>query len=103
MFAIIQLGSSQVKVAEGDIVTVSRVRGEAGQSINIDKVLMFASGDDIRVGRPFLPDVQVMAKILEHPLGEKVIAFKFRRRKNSARKRGHRIKLTALNITKIAA
>ncbi len=103
MFAVVQIGSSQYKVAEGDTIATNRLKEEEGKSITLDKVLMFSNGEDVRVGQPYLTDIKVTAKVIKHPRGRKVYAFKFRRRKNSARKRGHRQDLTALNITKISA
>ncbi len=103
MYAIIQIGSSQFKVSEGDIINADRMDKEGGQSITLDKVLMFAKESDIRVGQPYVKDVKVEAKIVKDVLGDKVTAFKYRRRKNSASKIGHRQKYTALNITKISA
>lgn len=103
MYAIIQIGSSQLKVSEGDMVESIRIKEEAGKDIVLDKVLLYAKGTDIRVGQPYLSDVKVTAKVVEHYSGDKVLAFQYRKRKNSARKVGHRSKLTALNITKISA
>jgi large subunit ribosomal protein L21 len=102
MFAVIQVGSFQFKVAEGDVINVSRVKNQEGKSVTLDKVLMFSKGSDIRIGQPFLKDVKVTAKVEKHLLNDKVIAFKYRRRKQSATKIGHRQKLTTLNITKIS-
>ena len=103
MYAIIQIGSSQMKVSEGDVIDAHRIKEEAGKSITLDKVLLFAKGSDIRIGQPYLKDVKVTAKVIQHHLDDKIIAYKYRRRKNSASKVGHRQKLTALNITKISA
>ena len=103
MFAIVQVGSSQVKIAEGDLIQVNTRAGEAGSTVDLDKVLMFADGNDVRIRQPFLPNVKVSAKIVQHGLGEKLIAYKFRKRKHSARTRGYRKTFTALNITKISA
>jgi len=102
MYAVVQIGSSQFRISEGDIVYATRLRGEVGKDIQLDKVLLFAKGADIRIGQPFLKDVKVTAKVEKHFLDNKVTAFKYRRRKNSSSKIGHRQKLTALNITKIA-
>ena len=63
---------------------------------------MFAKGSDIRIGQPYLKDVKVTAKVVQHHSDDKVVAYKYRKRKNSASKVGHRQKLTALNITKIS-
>ena len=103
MYAIVQIGSSQMKVSEGDTIDAHRIKEEAGKSITLDKVLLFAKGADVRIGQPYLNDVTVTAKVVEHHKEDKVVAFKYRRRKKSARKTGHRQKITALNITKISA
>ena len=103
MYAIVQVGSSQYKVSEGDTIEAHRLSGDVGKSITIDKVLLFAEGPDVRIGQPFLNDVKVTAKVVAHEMEKKVVAFHFRRRKNSAKKTGHRRKQTVLNITKISA
>ena len=103
MYAIIQIGSSQFKVAQGDMISVNRKNSEIGKSVRIEQVLLFAKGSDVRIGRPFVEDVKVTAKVIAHDLGCKLTAFTYRKRKNSAKKIGHRQKLTTLNITKIAA
>lgn len=103
MYAVIQVGSKQYKVSEGDVIDATRLKDEAGKNITLDKVLLFAKGTDVRIGQPYLKDVKVTAKVVEHNKGEKLIAFKYRKRKNSASKIGHRQKQTALNITKITA
>ncbi len=102
MYAIIQVGSSQFKVAEGDVINVDRLKDDAGKGVTLDKVLMYAKDKDIRIGQPYLKDVKISAKVVNHPLADKVIAFKYRRRKDSCTKNGHRQKLTALNIEKIS-
>ncbi len=101
MYAIVQVGSSQFKVAEGDVIESHRLKGEEGKDITLDKVLMFAKGTDVRIGQPYLQDVQVTAKIVRHCLDDKLVVFKYRKRKDSSSKIGHRQKLTALNITEI--
>jgi len=103
MYAIVQVGSSQFKVAEGDVIETPRLNGEEGENVILDKVLMLAKGTDVRVGQPYLQDVQVTAEVVQHCLDDKIVAFKYRRRKDSSSKTGHRQKLTALNITKIKA
>ncbi|MCK5012252.1 MAG: 50S ribosomal protein L21 [Candidatus Omnitrophica bacterium] len=103
MYAIIQVGSSQMKVSEGDVIDARRIKEEAGKNIIFDKVMLFAKGSDIRIGQPYLKDVKVTAKVVEHHSDDKVVAYKYRKRKNSASKVGHRQKLTVLNITKISA
>ena len=103
MYAVVKVGSTQYKVSQGDTINVTEHTAEEGKSFSIDKVLMFADGQDIRIGQPFLKGVKVSAKVVKKLLGEKTIAFKFRRRKDSRTTRGHRQQLTALSITKISA
>jgi len=103
MYAVVKIGSYQYKVSEGDIIEVNRLSNQKGKTISLDQVLLFANGKDVRIGQPYLKDVKVSAKVVEDTLGDKVIAFKFRKRKDSCSKRGHRQKLTALNITEIDA
>ena len=81
MYAIVQVGSSQMKVSEGDVVDAHRIKEEAGKSITLDKVLLFAKGSDIRIGQPYLKDVKVTAKVVQHHLDDKVVAYKYRKRK----------------------
>ena len=102
MFAVIQIGSSQYKVAEGDVIDTNRIHEEEGKKLTLDKVLVFAKGSDVRVGQPYLKDVKVQAKVVKHLSDNKVTAFKYRRRKDSSSKIGHRQKLTSLSIDKIA-
>jgi large subunit ribosomal protein L21 len=103
MFAIVQIGSAQFKVSEGDVITPNRLTADKGADMTLDKVLLYSNGEDIRIGQPFLNDVKVTASVVKNVLDEKVIAFKFRRRKRYSKIHGHRQKLTALNITKISA
>ncbi|MCC6758072.1 MAG: 50S ribosomal protein L21 [Candidatus Omnitrophica bacterium] len=102
MYAIVQIGTSQYKVEEGSTIAASRVPAEIGKTINLDKVLLIADGNTVTVGQPYVPGAKVSAKVVEQGLGEKVVAFKFRKRKDSIQKIGYRKKLTALNIVKIS-
>ena len=102
MYAVIKVGSSQYKISEGDTINVARSTQEKGDSVTLDKILLFFDGSDIRVGQPFVKGVHVAAKVVRHFLDEKKITFKFRKRKESKTTRGHRQQLTALNITKIS-
>ena len=103
MYVIIEVGSLQYRVAEGDVIEVNRLEDAQDQSLGIERVLLYADGEDVRVGRPCLSDVKVTAQVLDHTLDDKKVSFKFRRRKGYARKVGHRQKLTALRIQKIEA
>jgi large subunit ribosomal protein L21 len=101
MFAVIKTGGKQYRVAANDKLTVELLEGEAGQAIVFDTVLMVANGDAIDVGAPTVVGATVSAEIVEQTRGDKVIAFKKRRRQNSKRKRGHRQDLTVVRILDI--
>ena len=103
MYAVIQLGSSQYKVAEGDTIESDRLAGKAGETITLDNIILVANGADVKIGQPFVKNAKVTAEVVKHHRGEKLIAFKFRRRKDSMSKVGHRKKHTVLNIKKISA
>ena len=102
MFAVIKTGGKQYKVATDDVITVMLLAGEAGDKVTFNDVLMRVDGDKTNFGAPFLSGAQVSGEIVEQTRGEKVIAFKKRRRKNSKRKRGHRQDLTLVKITGIS-
>lgn len=103
MFAVVKIGSSQFKVKEGDTITTDRIDADAGKDVTFDKVLMVSDGSKVQVGQPFLKTAKVEAKVLKEAKGEKLVTLKYRRRKDSATKSGHRAKLTDLNIVKITA
>jgi large subunit ribosomal protein L21 len=103
MYAIVELGSSQYKISEGDTIAAPLMEGKEGKSVTLDKVLLVEDGKTVRVGQPYLKDVTIKAKITGHDLEKKKISFKYRRRKNSKWKKGHRQQYTSLNISEIAA
>jgi len=102
MYAVIKTGGKQYRVAENDLVTVERLAGAAGDTVELDQVLAVGAGADVKIGTPVLAGAKVSAEIVEQARGDKVIIFKKRRRKNSRRKNGHRQDLTVLKITGIA-
>ena len=99
MFAVIQTGGKQYKVAQDDVITVERLAGEAGAAIEFGHVLAVSDGATLRVGSPVVPGARVTAEVVEQTRGPKLIVFKKRRRQNSRRKNGHRQDLTVLKIT----
>jgi large subunit ribosomal protein L21 len=100
MFAVIQTGGKQYRVAQNDILSVERLTGEPGDSVDFDRVLMVADGDDISVG---VDGAMVKAEILEHNRADKVLIFKKKRRKHYRRRGGHRQQHTVVKITEIMA
>lgn len=99
MFAVIRTGGKQYKVAQGDIIEVEKLEGEAGDKISIDEVL-FVDG---KVGAPLVKGATVAAELLKQKRDDKIIIFKKKRRQNYRRKKGHRQHLTVLKITDIKA
>jgi large subunit ribosomal protein L21 len=101
MYAVIETGGKQYRVAVGDVVRVEKLEVPAGSSVNLDKVLMVANGGDVRVGAPVLSGSAVTATVRAHGRGDKVIVFKRRRRKHFRKTTGHRQDFTEIEITGI--
>ncbi|MBX3537045.1 MAG: 50S ribosomal protein L21 [Chelatococcus sp.] len=101
MFAVIKTGGKQYRVAAADVITIERLAGEPGDIIAFSDVLMLGNGETTEVGAPFVAGATVAGELVEQSRGDKVIAFKKRRRQNSKRKRGHRQDLTVVRITEI--
>lgn len=101
MFAVIKTGGKQFRVAANDRITIAKLEGNPGDTVAFGSVLMLTDGEKSTIGAPFLGDVTVAGEIVEQARGEKVIAFKKRRRQNSKRKRGFRAELTVVRITDI--
>jgi len=103
MYAVIETGGKQYKVAEGDVIQVELLEAEDGSTVTFEKVLMVAEGEQVQVGNPVLARAQVTAKVLGEERGPKVIHFHYRRRKDSRNKRGHRQDYHRVRIEKIKA
>ena len=102
MFAVVRCGGKQYRVAVDDVLTVEKLDGDAGATLKLEEVLLLG-GDSLKSGAPLVSGAVVHAEIVEHGRGEKVVAFKKKRRKNTHRKRGHRQHFTKLKITGIEA
>jgi large subunit ribosomal protein L21 len=103
MYAVIQTGGKQYRVSEGDTLKVEKLDAETGTDVELDKVLMVADGDDVKVGRPFIAGGKVTATVKAHGRAKKVHIIKFRRRKHHLKHQGHRQWFTELQITAINA
>jgi|SRR5689334_13671076 large subunit ribosomal protein L21 len=101
MFAIVETGGKQYKVAPGNALTVERLKSEPGETIDIDRVLMIGDDNGVKVGNPFLSGAKVRAHVLGHERGEKLVVFKYKAKVNYRRRTGHRQELTRLRITDI--
>ena len=100
MFAVIKTGGKQYRVALEDVIRIDRVAGEAGQVVEFGEVLV-VGGDTPSIGAPLVSGATVAGEVIAHERGDKVIAFKKRRRKNSRRKRGYRHDFSVVRITEI--
>uniref|UniRef100_A0A0E0L5L7 Large ribosomal subunit protein bL21m n=1 Tax=Oryza punctata TaxID=4537 RepID=A0A0E0L5L7_ORYPU len=102
VFAVVQIGSHQFKVSNGDSIFTERLKFcDVNDKLILNRVLMLGSQTQTVIGRPTLPDATVHAVVEEHALDAKVIIFKKKRRKNYRRTKGHRQELTKLRITNI--
>ena len=105
MYAVIQTGGKQYRVEPGKTVVVEKLDGDEGAKVEFDQVLLVSSGDGgtVSIGKPTVAGAKVSGEIVEQGRGDKLIIFKFRRRKNYRRKAGHRQPFTALKIVTITA
>jgi large subunit ribosomal protein L21 len=103
MYAVLETGGKQYRVIAGDTLEIERLEVEAGQTFTFERVLMIGGGDTATFGTPTVNAAKVMADVLEHKRGDKVIAFKMKRRKGYHRTVGHRQELTVVKITGIQA
>ncbi len=103
MYAVIQTGGKQYRVAEGDTIKVEKLSADEGASVELDKVLMVADGEDIKVGAPYVDGGKVTVTVKSHSRGKKVKIIKFRRRKHHMKRQGHRQWYTELQVTGISA
>jgi large subunit ribosomal protein L21 len=101
MYAILEAGSKQYKVQKGDVIEVEIFGAEPGKTVKLDKVLLYSKGKTSEVGRPYIKGAHVVCDVISDVKADKVITFKYRRRKKSRVKRGHRQQLTRLKVTEI--
>jgi large subunit ribosomal protein L21 len=103
MYAVITSGGKQFRVEEGQTLKLEKLTAEVGSKISFDDVLMFANGDDIKVGLPFVKGVKVAAEVIGQGRHKKIHIMKFRRRKHHQKQMGHRQYFTEVKIEKIEA
>jgi large subunit ribosomal protein L21 len=103
MYAVIQTGGKQYRVAEGTTLKIEKLELGAGDSVEFDKVLMVQAGDSTKVGTPYVAGSKVTATVISQGRHAKVRIIKFRRRKHHMKKQGHRQYYTEVQITGISA
>ena len=101
MYAVVRTGGKQYKVAKDSVLTVETLAGDVGSKLDLEVLML--GGDKPQIGAPLVKGASVQCEILDHGQGEKVIAFKKKRRKNTHRKRGHRQHFTTVKVLGITA
>ena len=101
MYAVVRTGGKQYRVAKDSVLKVESLAGEVGAKLELEVLML--GGDKPQIGAPMLKGASVQCEILEHGQGDKVIAFKKKRRKNTHRKRGHRQHFTTVKVLGITA
>jgi large subunit ribosomal protein L21 len=103
MYAVIETGGKQYRVAPGEMVQIERLDQPVGATVEFDRVLAVEGGQGLVLGTPVVARARVAAEVVAQTRGPKVIAFKKKRRKNHRKTRGHRQEITTIKITQIAA
>ena len=101
MYAVLETGSKQYRVAAGDTLEIERLESAAGQTVLFERVLLVNNEGKVSVGAPTVPGAVVAADVVAHKRGEKKLTFKMKRRKGYHKSIGHRQELTVVKITSI--
>jgi large subunit ribosomal protein L21 len=101
MYAVVKIKGQQFRVEPGTKLQVPLLESEVGASVTFDEVLMLTDGEDVKVGQPHVDGASVAAEVLRHGRSRKIVVFKYKRRKNYRRKKGHRQPFTEVSITGI--
>jgi len=103
MYAVIRSGGKQYTVREGDTLDVELLQAEPGASIELAEVLLVGEGDAVAVGQPLVEGARVLAEVVEHGRGKKLIVFKYKAKTRYRRKQGHRQHFSRLAIREIVS
>ena len=101
MYAVIVSGGKQHRVKEGETLKLEKLEVETGGSVEFERVLLVANGDDVKVGAPVVEGAKVTAEVVSHGRHDKINIIKFRRRKHHMKRQGHRQWFTEVKITGI--
>jgi len=101
-YAVLETGGKQYRVTPGVTLEIERLDVEAGQDVELDKVLAISDGKELKIGMPYVQGAKVVLTVIGHKRGKKVINFKKKRRKGYSRKVGHRQELTVASVKAIA-
>ena len=100
MFAVIQTGGKQYNVTENDVLKVEKLNGNVGDKLNLE-VLLVSDGNKTVAGTPTVKTAEVVAEIVAHGKGDKIVVFKYKPKKNERKKQGHRQQWTEIKIVSI--
>ena len=103
MYAVLETGSKQYRVAAGDTLEIERLAVDAGKPFTFDRVLMVSNDGKVSIGAPTVANATIVADVVEHIRGEKKLTFKMKRRKGYHKTIGHRQELTVIKIKEIKA
>lgn len=103
MYAVVETGGKQYRVAAGDKLTIERLEAEPGQPVTLDRVLLLARDGQYTVGQPTVAGASVVADVVQHQRGDKVVIWKMKRRKGYHKKQGHRQEQTVIEVKEIKA
>jgi len=101
MYAVLETGSKQYRVAAGDTLEIERLEVEKGSPVTFDRVLLINNDGKLSVGSPTVANASVVADVVDHIRGEKKLTFKMKRRKGYHKSIGHRQELTVIKIKEI--
>jgi large subunit ribosomal protein L21 len=101
MYAIVDINGVQTRVEPDTVIQVPRLAGEPGAKLTFDRVLLVADGDSVAVGQPYVAGASLTVEVVDHLRGPKVRIFKYKRRDDYRRRRGHRDEITRLRVTGI--
>jgi len=102
MYAIIETGGKQYKVAEGDIIRTDLLESEVGTDVTFDKVILASTGSDVKVGVPVLSGASVTGTVLRQAKDKKILVFRYKAKKRVRKLNGHRQRFAEVKITKIS-
>ena len=103
MYAIIETGGKQYRVAQGHEIRVEKLLGDVGDTVVFDQVLLTSDGENIDIGKPYLENVRVVGRLKRHDKDKKVLVFKYKKRKGYRKTRGHRQNFSLVSIESIEA
>ncbi|MGB4337240.1 MAG: 50S ribosomal protein L21 [Bacillota bacterium] len=101
MYAIVETGGKQYRVAPGQVVRVEKLNAEVGQTVTFDKVLLIVGEDGVIVGKPAIEGASVQASVLGHDKAKKIVVFKYKPKKRIRTKTGHRQPFTSVRVDSI--